>query len=85
MVFKHAFTYFSRTKFSFLVQFRTFNIKILLIEISDPNFPLLRPFPVYRSTNTIREGRNKERKREEQPHRSLAAVVIKTDPTGEIS
>jgi hypothetical protein len=73
------------TKFSFLVQFRTFKIKILLIQISDPNFPLLRHFPLYRSTNTIRGGRNKDRKKEKQPHRSLAVVIIKTDPTGENS
>ena len=82
MVFKHAFTYFTTTKFSFLVQFRTF--KILLIQISYPNFPL-RYFPVYRSTNTIWGGRNKDGKKEKQPHRSLAAVIIKNDPTGEIS
>jgi hypothetical protein len=81
MVFKHAFTYFTRTKFSFLVQFRTFKIKILLIQITDPNFPLVRHFPVYWSTNTIRGGRNKEK----QPHRSLVTVIIKTDHTGEIS
>ena len=63
MVFKHAFTYFTRTKLSFVVQFRTFKIKILLIQISDSNFPLLRYFPVYRSTNTTRGERNRERKR----------------------